>query len=137
VRRSIEALALILSVGALVFMLLPTYTLVFGASGGEYVFRTFPWFDPLLLGYAAVIPAISLVCGVAMVIGLAVGLVRGRTRGWIGVVGLIASVVLLTFGYDTNSSGFVSGAGQFVAPILAVASALAGVAWWLGRRSAA
>lgn len=135
-KKAFGVLALALSAVAVALMLLPTYTLVFAAEGGGRVPRDYRWFDPLLLGYAAVIPAISLVCGVVMVLGLVAGLVRGREPGSVAVAGLVASVLLLLFGYDTDSAGFVSGAGQFVAPLLAAASALAGVAWWLGRRPA-
>lgn len=135
-KKALGVLALALSAGAVVIMVLPTYTLVFVAEGGGPVPRSYPWWDPTLLGYAEAVPVISLVGGVVMVVGLVAGLVFARAAGWVAVAGLVAATLLLLFGYDTNSAGFVTGAGQLVAPILAAASALAGVAWWLGRKPA-
>jgi hypothetical protein len=133
VKRTFEVLALLLCVAAIVIMLQPTFTLVFSAAEGGEVLRDYRWFDPLLLGYAMAIPAILLVCAGLMVVGLLLGLARSRASGSVAVPGAIASLLLLSFGYNHNAGGFVSGAGRLVAPLLAVAAVLAAVAWWLGR----
>jgi hypothetical protein len=133
-RPLLPAFSLLLSVVAVAVMLLPTYVTVFGAEGGGHGVTHHGWYDPFLLVYLDLVPMASLISGIAMTGGLALGLAHGRVAGWVAVPGLVAALLLLVFGYNTNAVGFVTGAGQFVAPILAVASALAAVTWLRRRR---
>lgn len=136
-KRFLGILALLCSAGAIVLMVLPTYTTPFGPQGGERGFETHSWFDPFLLVYLDVVPALSLVCGVVMLVGLLVGLGRGKVAGWVVIPGVAASSLVLLFSYNVNASGFVEGAGRLVAPLLGVSALLAAVAWWLDRGSSA
>lgn len=136
-KKAIGFLVALLSAAiAVVLMVLPTYTTSFGAQGGGRGFETHRWFDPFLLVYLDVVPALSLICGTVMVVGLSAGLVRGRVPGWLVIPGIAAAILLLLFGYDVNASGFVSGAGRLVAPLLAASSVFAAIIWLLDRRSA-
>jgi hypothetical protein len=135
-KRLLGVLSLVLCAGALVLMILPTYTTAFDSDDRVRRFTSHGWFDPFLLVYLDVVPSIALVCGLVMAAGLVVGLARGRAPGWVAVPGFVASLLLLLFGYNASAAGFVSGAGRLVAPLLAVASALSAIMWWLSRRAA-
>lgn len=117
-------------------MLLPTYATTFGAQGGASGFLTHRWFDPFLLAYLDVVPALSLVCGIVMCAALLLGLLRGPVPGWAVIPGATASMMLLLFSYDVNAAGSVAGLGRLVAPLLGASSVLTAVVWWLDRRSA-
>ena len=133
-KQALNALAFLLSAGAVVLMVLPTYVTTFGADGGERGFLHHRWFDPFLLVYLDVVPALALISGIVLTAGLLVGLVRARVPGWVSIPGIGAALLLVIFSYDTNSAGFVGGAGQLVAPILATSSVLSTIAWWPRRR---
>lgn len=117
-------------------MVMPTYTMAFGANGGGRGFKMYRWFDPFLIVYLSVAPIISVICAVIAGAGLIAGLWGSRRSGWVAVPCAIAAGLLAIFGYNENRASYASGAGVWVAPLLACVAAMSCAVWWIERRGA-
>lgn len=134
VKKLLAVAGLVVTAAAVVIMFLPTYATTWSVEGGNKITNG-PWYDFLLIAYFNVVPIICMAGGFVMAAGLVVGLVRGRVRGWVAVPGVLAATLLALFGYDSNSAWFVTEAGVWVAPLLAVAALAATASWWVGKRA--
>lgn len=129
-----NSVALLLVVGAVVLMMLPTYAMAWGAQDGRFI-SSVRWNEFLLVAHGNVVPILTIMSALAMAVGLAMALRRGRTKVWVGIPGLVSAVLLALFSYDSDDASFVTAAGVWVAPLIGLAGAMALAAWWLGRRA--
>lgn len=135
-KKTLMGASLLLIACSMVIMVMPTYTMAFGANGGGRGYKMYQWFDPFLIVYLSVAPIISVICAVIAGAGLIAGLWGSRRSGWVAVPCAIAAGLLAIFGYDENRASFVSGAGGWVAPLLGCVAVMSCALWWIERREA-